>query len=187
MIRRRAAARRVDEGGAILILALILLLVTSGVVLTLASWASTNLSNTAAFQSTGARLYAADAATQIAMRASRYTYPTNTTQAGYQCPGATTPLTSINGLYVEDWCITTPNVSPTITRQVVIIACQVPTATSTLGGSCQVGGVSVPTLLVAVVNFDDNNGQPAPIPNCTSVANQSTCGADMTIVSWQVV
>jgi hypothetical protein len=187
MIRRRATARRVDERGAILILALIMLVATSAVVLALASWTTANLSSTAAFQSTGARLYAADAATQIAMRASRYTYPANTTLAGYQCPGTPTPLIPVNGLYVEDWCITTSNVSPTITRQVVIVACQVPTATSTLGGPCQVGGVSEPTLLIATVNFDDNNGQNPAIPNCTSVTNQSTCGTEMSIVSWQVV
>ncbi|MFI5036225.1 MAG: hypothetical protein ACHQFZ_08490 [Acidimicrobiales bacterium] len=183
----RRASVESGERGSTLILALVFLVAVSVVVLLLANWATGNLGNTAKFQNASEKLYAAEGATQVALRASRYTYPPNTSATGYVCPGLTTPLVGINGLYVQDWCVTTTAVSPVITRQVTLTACLLPSAASTLTAPCQVGvSTTVPTLLTAVVNFDDHtNAENRAVPNCTSTGNQSTCGANMTIVSWK--
>ena len=86
---------------------------------------------------------------------------------------------------MQDWCVTTPYVSPTITRQVTLSACLMASATSTLTGACQVNRTTaVQTLLVAVVDFDDHNGENPATPNCTSSANQSTRGQYLTVVGW---
>jgi type II secretory pathway pseudopilin PulG len=181
-----------DEAGAILILAIAFLLVVSVLVAALANWTMNNLNNTVQFQHAGSRLYAAEGATQVALRASRYTYPPNNSDGtsytwgtGYQCPGETTPLASVNGLYVEDWCVTTkinPTASgTTYTRMVTLTACQVPSANSTLSAVCTGSAV----LLTAVVYVDDHNPAEDGLNTCSaSAANPSTCGYAMTIESW---
>jgi hypothetical protein len=182
-----------DETGAILILAMAFLLVVSVIVASLATWTTNNLNNTLQFQSAGSKLYAAEGATEVALRASRYTVPVNTTSVGYVCPGLSNlskPLVSVNGYYVQDWCVTTAtNSSPSYTRQVVLTACLLPSGSSTLTGACQINGnTTVPTLLTAIVDIDDNplvissSYNPA-VPNC-SPGSPSTCGTTMTIISW---
>jgi hypothetical protein len=172
-----------DETGAILILAIAFLLVVSVIVAGLASWTMNNLNNTLQFQHAGARLYAAEGATQVALRASRYTYPANTSPAGYACPGETTPLTSINGVYVQVWCVTVippVNLSAlTTTREVTLTACQVASASSP-AFACTGSAV----LLTAVVYLDDYDPVSHLNTGCTSVANETACGFSMTIVSW---
>jgi hypothetical protein len=185
-LRRFADAREEsDETGAILILAIAFLLVVSLIVTGLANWTTDNLDNTLQFQSAGSKLYAAEGATQVALRAARYTFPTNTLSTGYLCPGETTPLVSVNGIYVQDWCVTViPPVNlggVTVSREVTLTACELPTATSALTGACTVGGKPVPILLTAVVDFDDVNANHVAI--CTAT-DQTTCGYLMTIKSW---
>jgi hypothetical protein len=183
------------ETGAVLILVMIFLVVVSVLVGTLSSWAINDLNNVAAFQNNGSKLYAAGGATQVAIRSSRYTLPSclngSTTSCSYVCPSSATPVL-INGLYIQDWCAITIDLGAT-TRQVVLSACLMPSSSSSLTGfdsstgECKIYGTSteVPVLLTATVDFDDNppNATPAT-PPCTSVANESTCGLKMTIVSW---
>jgi hypothetical protein len=177
--------QRDREAGSSLILAMVFLVAVSLVISALASWTMNNLNNTVKFRYTTSRLYAAQGATQIAVRASRYSYSPNTNPTGYVCPGTDTPL-AINGVFVQDWCQTSLGVGSTVTRQLTVTACQVPLATSKLNGPCLlVDGTVVDTLLTAVVNFDDNTpSMDKAAPNCTSTANQSTCGASMIVTSW---
>lgn len=171
-----------DEAGAILILAIAFLLVVSVIVAALASWTMNNLNNTLQFQHAGSRLYAAEGAMQVALRASRYTYPPYTDGTSYPCPGET-PLALVNGLYVQVWCATVkPPVDLsglTTTRIVTLTACQVQSASGT--GSVCLGNA---VLLSALVYLDDND--PASHLNTCSptVAIPSACGYAMTIVSW---
>jgi hypothetical protein len=158
----------------------------------MSSWAINDLNNVARFRSAGSELYAADGATQVAIRASRYTYPTcavngTTPCAGSKCPGTATPL-SINNYIIQDWCATTLNVQGL--RQVALTACLLQSSTDNLSGldvngNCLINGTTQPALLTAVVDFNDNPppANPADL-NCTSTS-QSTCGlGDMTIISW---
>jgi hypothetical protein len=149
------------------------------IVAALASWTMNNLSNTLQFQHAGQRLYAAEGATQVALRASRYTFPPNTNGASYQCPGES-PLALVNGIYVEVWCVTVfpHSIGATITRRVTLTACQV--SSSSGGPACSGSAV----LLTALVYFDDYDPVTHLNTSCTSVANESACGNAMTIVSW---
>jgi hypothetical protein len=162
-----------------LILSLGFLFFVSVIVLALASWTFNNLDNTLQFQSVSARLYAAEGATQVAMRAARYTYAPS---GAKQCPAAAP--SSMNGLYVIDWCVTyIPPVNlgatTTISREVTLTACEVPSANSTLSSNCSGNAV----LLTALVYIDDNDAH--GLDTCpTSVATISTCGHTMSIVSW---
>ena len=179
-------ASRYTETGSSLILALVFLVTIALVISALASWTTNNLNNTRTFQYNTSELYAASGATQVAVRASRYTYPTNTSSLGYVCPGTDTPQ-NLNGVAIQDWCVTTPYVSTTVTRRLTITACLMPSIASSLTGPCQVGETTVPPVLTAVVDFNDNTTAVNPAtPNCTSTSNQSTCGAAMTVVSWVV-
>ena len=175
---------RSDEAGSVLILAFGFLVAVSLIVNALASWAVNDLTNTANFRYVSAKLYAAQSTTQVDIRASRYTYPPNATSTGYACPGLT-PLVALNGFYVADWCVTTLNVGA-FTREVTLTACLLPSGTSTLSGPCQISTTTtVPTLLTVSVGFNDTTATSSPAsPNCTSSANQSTCGASMSILSW---
>jgi type II secretory pathway pseudopilin PulG len=176
-----------DEAGAILILALVFLLVVAVVVASLASWTMNNLNNTLQFQQAGSRLYAAEGATQVAIRASRYTYPPNnsdgtgyTSGTSYACPGES-PIGSVNGIYVQVWCVTKlmKSTKPTITREVTLTACQVPSS-SGVGIVCSGGAV----LLTALIYIDDFDPTTHLNTGCVSPANESTCGSSMSTVSW---
>lgn len=165
------------EVGSSLILALIFLVAVSLVVAALATLATNDLKNTAKFQSSGARLYAAGAATDLAMRSVRYTYEST---SAFLCPGTTSPV-QIDGYQVEDWCVLAKNISGTITREVTFYACRIDlTVTAPLTGPCS----GSEFLLTAVVDYDDNSTTFNPVANC-SAASTTTCGAAMTVVSWK--
>jgi len=175
----RVRGSRSDEGS-ILIITFIFLIMVSLVVVTLSNWATNGLNNTRSFQSADNSLYAANGATQVAMRAARYTYPVSNSEI---CPGTPSPI-DINGVYVQVWCTTVENLGVT-TRQTTLSACKMPDATTQLTGPCMTESGSVRVLLVAVVDFNDTTANSNPYnPNCTST-NQSTCGAMMAIVSWE--
>jgi len=132
-----------EESGAVLIMSLAFLLVVATIVASLASWTTNNLNNTLQFQQTGSRLYAAEGATQVAIRASRYTYPPNnsdgtayTSGTPYPCPGES-PIANVNGVYVQVWCETVfpHSITATISREVTLTACQVPSS-SGVGSAC---------------------------------------------------
>ena len=174
------------ETGAVLILVLIFTVVVAVIAGALASWAINDLGNVSKFRNVGSKLYAAGGATEVAIRASRYTYscPAGTTvSCTYPCPGTTTPIT-INNDTIQDWCTTTLNAG--VSRVVVLTAYLLPLPTDSLSGPGLINGsTSVPSVLTATVDFQDNppNYDPAK-PNCTSVANESTCGLYMQIISW---
>lgn len=188
---RRRGAR--DETGAILILVLIFFVVVAVLAGSLAGWAINDLNNVAAFKSTGSQLYAAGGATEVAIRATRYTYPTCLTgsviSCGYVCPPSSTPL-DINGYFVQEWCAVTAD-QATTTRQVVLTACLMPSQSATLSGLCQINGstqtngTQVLTLLTATVDFYDIPANPNPATQyCSSTSNESTCGLGMSVISW---
>ena len=182
------------ERGAVLILALVFLLVGSLTITTLASWTTTSLSSTLRFNSARADLYAADAATQLAITTSRYQYPQG---ASYPCPG-TTPSIQIgtgsgsSSPYVADWCVAQTftgfneyqaSLGITATREITFSAC-LTSINVTLTQNCQ------NPIVTAIVAFNDNvlvNAVGATVPqdNCTSLSNESNCGASMFVVSWK--
>ena len=185
----RPTVRTFDDAGATLVLAMIFLVAVSLVISALASWTTNNLNNTLKFRYSSSSLYAAEAATQVALRASRYTVPTNT-GTGYICPGTLSPVT-LNGVTVQDWCVTRTHTGVNISRAVTITACLLTSSGSSLNGRtlCGVGaGAGATTargLLTAVVYFDDyTSGADVTKASCTDASNQSTCGASMTIHSW---
>lgn len=184
-----------DEHGSSLILAMVFLVAASVVILALASWTMNNLNNTGSFQQVTSKLYAADGATQIAVRAQRYTYPasisSSLTSGGYVCPGTQSPI-SINGILVQDWCTTVTSgvtISPTVTRTVEFVACQMPSGTTLQSACSATNDVTKPRLLLtAVVNYDDNvAGMNRAQPYCSAISPslQALCGlGTMSIVSW---
>jgi len=181
--------RRSRETGATLILAMVFLISISLVIMALASWTTNNLNNTLKFRYSSSSLYAAEAATQVALRASRYTVPASTV-TGYICPGTLSPIT-LNGVTVQDWCVTKqPGFGQYSSRTVTITACLLPAGSSLNGNTmCGVGvgagSTTAPAVLTAVVNYDDYaSGSDITKPSCTNAGNQSTCGASMTIYSW---
>lgn len=166
------------ETGSVMILALVFMLVGAVVIGGLATWATNDLIITTRFRNASQLLYAAGGATDAAIWSSRYTVH-DTNPIGYPCPG-TRPSVLINGQYIADWCITTPSVSISVTRQIAFSACVNPTPASSLSQNC------TNPLLTAVVNFNEDavgvNNQ--FIQYCT-VLNPVNCGAGMTIISWK--
>lgn len=170
--------RRRNDEGSILIITFLFLIMVSLIVVTLSSWTSNGLNNTVRFKKAANELYSADGVTQIAIRSARYTYPTSLSEV---CPGTPNPI-EIDGVSVQVWCSTVDNVGVYITRQTTLTACL---TNSQLTGACTTSAGNVPQLLVATVDFDDATVNSNPYnPNCSS-SNQSTCGAAMTIVSWE--
>ena len=164
------------ESGSVLLLALLFLVMVSLILVSLGSWATNDLNNTSRFQSASSELYGAGGATEVAIRAARYTY-TYPSESGTICPGTTEPI-PINGYYFEDWCVTVTNISLSVTRQVTLTACVVPSSSSSLTGPCQ------SPLLTVVVDFDDHTPNESPgRQNCTATSTLS-CGAGMRLVSW---
>lgn len=168
-----------------LILAMIFLVAISIAILSLSNWTASALNDSLQFHNTSERLYAAEGATQIAIRASRYTYLNGVDSSnppnGYICPGTSSPV-QINSYWVQDWCSTFfyPTAG-TLTRTITLTACQVSSGSSALATDC--AGTSQ-ALLTAVINIDDiTTPNESPVP-CTSISNESTCGAYMTISSW---
>jgi hypothetical protein len=108
--RRNVGARpdpngKRDEAGAVLILALMFLVAVGMVVGSLATWASNDLHNTAAFTTARTQQYAVSGAMQTAIQAIRYTPLLSTTtnaSLGVSPPapcwgsGSTSELTNIN-------------------------------------------------------------------------------------------
>jgi hypothetical protein len=174
---------RGSEDGSVLILALVFLLVGALIIGSLASWTTTNLANTTKFKNEGALLYAAGGATQVAMWSARYSYPINTKPTGYPCPGSN-PAILINGRYIADWCVTTPNINLTITRQLVMTACLMTSAASLTQSCASVPALRTNALLTAIVDFDDNTSSTKANENCIPT-NPVNCGANMTILSWK--
>jgi hypothetical protein len=183
------------EPGAVLILVLVFMIITTVLIGSVASWAINDLGNVASFRNVTQRLYAAGGATEVAIRAARYSYPptmnaTSSTTVGYVCPPLSTPIL-INTFYIQDWCVETANLGP-VSREVVLTACLMPTPTSTLTGPClingntQSNGNSVPTVLTATVDFYDRPANANSNPDklyCTAT-DMSSCGLGMAIKSW---
>gem|GEM_PF-2074370 len=175
-----------SEAGAILILALIFLVAISFAIMSLSNWTESSLNNSLKFQNTSERLYAAEGVTQLALRASRYTFLNGVPSAnvsGYICPGTLSPIL-INDIYIQDWCSTQTYQFGTITREISITACLMPSASTTLvGADCDIGSENVPNLLSAVISIDDISSSHRT--NQCAFSDESACGASMTIVSWR--
>ena len=178
------SSRPTDEGS-VLIITFIFLILVSLVVTTLSSWAANGLNNSLRFQASANQLYAASGATQVAMRAARYTFPTSSSEV---CPGTPSPLL-INGVYIQVWCQNQPLASgftingSAFTRETTLSACLMPSGSAQLTGVCTTSSGAVPQLLVAVVYYDDVESNVFNPYNCTATY-QSTCGVAMQVFSW---
>jgi hypothetical protein len=193
-VRRRSTnveAVAHDETGAVLILALAFIIVVSVVVLTLNSWASNDLNNTAQFSSVGNLRSAATSATDTAIQSIRYnpiptTAPPNPNPPSYSSPdtftdcwtpatGSVSQLSNIDTYTISVWCNTQENLDNPNTRVVTVAACEGAGATT----------VCTDPLLTAVVDFDDypSGGLPTLTEQCNYMATPS-CGDGMTLASW---
>ncbi len=68
------SSNQYGEAGAILIMSMIFLVAVSIAILAISNWTENSLNNTLKFQNISNEAYAADGVTQLAVRASRYTY-----------------------------------------------------------------------------------------------------------------
>jgi hypothetical protein len=188
--RRQYVHRRSSETGAVLILAMIFLVVISIAILSVSSWTQNSLNNTLKFQNITQRLYAAEGVTQLAIRASRYTYLNGVPGASatsYICPGTSSPV-ELDNYAIQDLCSTQIFDSGTLSRQITITACLMPSTSTQLtpnpSGNCLIGTTPVQSLLTVGLKVDDvTSPNESPLP-CTSVSNEYTCGANMIIYSW---
>jgi hypothetical protein len=175
------------EAGAILIMAMIFLVAVSIAILAISNWTENSLNNTLKFQNISKEAYAADGVTQLAVRASRYTYLSGLNNAnpvnGYLCPGTSNPV-AINGYAIQDWCSTVfpdPELNfGAVTRQITITACLMSSTSSMLSSNC---ASTNQALLTAVIQIDDVPQNETTDP-CTSISDEYACGANMAILSW---
>lgn len=172
-----------DDRGSSLILALAFLLIGSLLVTTLASWTTNDLSNTSRFRNGQFTLYAADGAAQVALAASRYTYPayqlissTPSFQYGGSCPSAD-PIT-IDSLTMAALCTTSVNVG--FSRVLVIQVFADPT------GAALTTNPGTTPLLTAKIGFVDDTTKTGPAPYVCSAVPGSDCGTVMEILAWKV-
>ena len=173
-----------DDVGSTLILALAFLLIGSLLVTTLASWTTNDLNNTSRFRYGQSVLYAADGAAQVALAASRYTYPPATqlvsSSPSFQYSGACLsgdPIT-INSLTMAAVCSTSVDVG--FSRLLTIQVFADPT------GAVMTSNPNTAPLLTATIGFVDNVVLTGPAPyTCTPVPS-SDCGTVMEILSWKV-
>jgi len=182
---RRTPPRREDrEAGAVIILALVYIISVSMVVLALADWATSDLHNTAAFNSATESHLAYSGAMNSAIQAIRYTpdpsatptpnTPTPTTPGTCWVPASgTVSQLALDGYTVNVYCTTTENLPLQVTRTVTLYAC-LSTFTET---QC----LANPELS-AVVQFDDYPGGGGI--RMTSQCTPPACGYGETLVSW---
>lgn len=161
-----------SEDGAILILALVYLIVVSVVVAFLATWASNDLNNSAAFTSANSLTVAASGMTDQAIQYVRYNPQISNSQTVdiasplIPCWGGTSTasIPVIDGDQVAVWCSTVWNPLVAATRTVTFYAC--PITMSAAGCATPLPGVGggPPTnnwLLKATVVYDDYPPAPA--------------------------
>lgn len=173
-----------EERGSTLILALAFLLIGSLLVTTLASWTTNDLSNTSRFQNGELTLYAADGAAQVALAASRYTYPpisqliSSTPSYKYSgaCPAAD-PV-QINSVSLAALCTTSVNVGFSRILEIQVFA-------DPSGASLTTNPGTVP-LLTAQVGLVDNATLTGPAPYSCTTPPGSDCGTLMEILAWKV-
>jgi Tfp pilus assembly protein PilX len=186
---RRPKAR--DERGASLILALIFIIVISAMTTALTSWVTADLKNTSKFTSAQSIESAANSATEAALQSVRYDFESATINAKPPVPCWTTPLPAGQITITEQnfsqsfsvFCSTLYQPSSTKTRTVTISTCTY-SASASAAATCAAN-----PLLQAVVIFNAypsvGASQCTPIvPPNNPPADQTTCGAGMTIVSW---
>ena len=192
---RRALARRADERGASLILALVFILAISLIVIPLADWASTSLTNTNNFKKATDVNYALSSAVNTAIEAIRQNPMPQSpilnvrgygVQAVGACwTGATPNQVQVNGLSVDVSCQTTVNLTNAAeTRKVTVDAC-----VSTYAQLSQCLAQTATPQLQAVVAFDDYPaGGAATLQNQCNVAyptaNPPPCGFSQNLLAW---
>jgi hypothetical protein len=165
-----------DESGAVLILALLFLVVVGGLVGSLSTWASNDLSNTKHFAVSRTLQYAVSSATETAIQEIRYTpLLTSQLQASAASPSycwgsGPTSQQTIDNLAVAVWCSTLYNPQSANTRVVTFSSCPVATSAS----QC----ASKPILQAVVTYGDYPSGYSAP----TSTQCQVYCATTTTTV-----
>lgn len=171
-----------DESGAVLVLALVFLIVVGGIVASLATWATNDLTNTTHFKSARQLQYAANDATQVAIQSIRYTpllgvnQTLNASPPSYCWGNVSDPpqLPAIDGQTMAVWCSTVWNPASADTRVVTLSTC----LSSVSNVTC-----AADPYLQAVVTFDDYpSGGAATSP--TTAECVVYCGTGMTVDSW---
>ncbi len=199
------------EKGAVLLLALAYIVAVSVIVGALAYWATNDLKNTTNFSTASQQVYAANAATEVAIQAIRSTpdpyYPSpvltpasgtvtvtgtdhngstyNTTPG--ECWTPSSPLVhissvSIGAVSMTVWCTTVENLKASAgVSGTRVVTFYTCLSTVLTGAQC-----AQAPLVTAVVSFDDYVGGIGNLPYQCNIANVS-CGEGATEVSWTSV
>jgi hypothetical protein len=175
------------ESGAVLVLALIFVIIMAVSLIAVVNLAGDALISTAKFTGQRSLQYAADAATDAAVEAVRYSYyafdgKTNPQNTGCVPDGAvlTVPdnatMPPINGIAMNVTCSGVPVSTPPLqnTRTVTFYSCQQGL------GTCNAGNAVV----VAQVIFQDYSA--VGIYSCSATTGSATCGTGEAIQSWVV-
>jgi len=163
-----------DERGAALLLALGFLFICGMIVIALINWVGNGFLQSVKFQNASNLEYATSTAVQLEIQQVRYTYQA-ATSTPYNCTPGGSSAFSLNGQSVSVWCTVVINPYSAATRVVTMSSCP----SSTSSASC----VAAP-YLQAVVSFDDYSFSDQY--NCTSTANEVTCGTTMSLTSWVI-
>ncbi len=177
------SSQRDGEGGAVLVLALIFVIIMAVSLLAVVNLGGDALRNTANLKGARSLEYAADAATDAAVEAVRYSYyafdgVNNNTGCVPDGAVLTVPdsasMPSINGITMNVTCSGVPVATPPAqnTRTVTFYACQQGLGSCTAGNSA----------LVAQVVFQDYSA--VGIYSCSSSTGSATCGTGEVIQSW---
>ncbi len=172
-----------------MILALIFLVVVSLIVLSMASWTSSDLTNSIRFTAAQSTVATANSATEVAVQDARYFFDPSTLNASPPISCLATSTGTINGMSVSVWCSTRWNPSSHSTRVVTFSTC--PSTQSATYCAAN-------PLLQAVVTYDDypttNNYSSCPLiptstpttttTTTTTATGTSSCGAGMKIDTW---
>ena len=182
-VRRSIEIHSNDEGSS-LVLALLFLTGVSLIVLSLVSFAGNSLADAAKFNNATAVQYSTGAAAQLEIQNLRFSYqatnatPTNCTP-GNSSPIAANATFSINSVLVSVFCtyVSTPTIAQS--RVITMYACEEDGASYVAAAAC----VASP-FLQAQVSFNDYTVTDKN--QCTSNANQISCGTSMNVAHWLI-
>ncbi len=181
----RKVQRRGDEDGSSLLLALLFLAAISVIVLALVSFAENSLADSAKFNTATNVQYSTGAAAQLEIQNLRFSYQATNATATNCTPGNASPVAStatftLNAVKVSVFCtyVSTPTIAQS--RVITMYACEEDGASYVGAAAC----VAHP-FLQTQVSFNDYTITDKN--QCTSNANQISCGTSMNVAYWLIV
>jgi hypothetical protein len=173
---KKSGSRRRNDAGTSLVLALLYVVAISLIVVALASWVTSDLTNTTKFNNAAQYDSALRSVAQLGIQNIRYNPLMSQTSPGpgecWAPASGSQSSQTINGYSVAVYCRTAQNLASSQTRIVTLDACP----SNKLGPAC----ILTPSL-TAKVAFDDYLPGNSNLLTSTCV---STCGEGATIVQW---